>query len=694
MRLGKAARRFALATGALALVAGGCVAAFFAYALSLPPIEATRLEARSTIVTDRNGKLLRPFVMADGRWRMPIKAAEVDPRYLAMLIAYEDKRFYAHHGVDPAALLRAAGQMLTRGRIVSGGSTLSMQVARLVEPREGRSLRVKFRQMARAVQLERQFGKAGILDLYLSLAPFGGNLEGVRAASLSYFGREPNRLSTAEAALLVAIPQAPEQRRPDRFAARAEAARVRVLARIEQTGLLPPADIARARDEAMPEGRRAFPHYAAHRAEALVAAQPDQREISTSLDRDWQILLERLAKERAEALGPELSVAMVVIENETGLVRASVGGADYFAAKRAGAMDLTRAIRSPGSALKPFIYAFAFENGIAHPETMLEDRPHRYGAYAPDNFDMSFQGMVSARQALQNSLNLPAVELLQAVGAQKFISRLREAEANIVMKDESAPGLAVGLGGLGITLHDLTTLYAHLARSGTIMPAREAESDARLMPRALIGPVPAWYIADILIGAPPPDNGPMGRIAFKTGTSYGYRDAFSVGFDRKHTIGVWVGRADNAAVPGLIGRKVAAPILFDAFARIGPSPGIGPRPREALVATNASLPPPLRHVRQDIPKTLGAMHQSSVQIAFPPDGSRIDTRATEMEGKPWLVVKVQGGLPPFTYLVNGEPFDQAQARRITGFTPDGMGFAQISVIDSRGQTDKVSVRLQ
>lgn len=678
---------------AVALAAGPVALAL--YVASLPPLDLAALSERSTVVLDRNGKLLRPFVMADGRWRMPVTHGEVDPRYLAMLIDYEDRRFYAHFGVDPVASLRAGWQFFRHGRIVSGASTLSMQVARLVEPRETRSLGAKLHQMVRAVELERRVGKAGILDLYLSLAPFGGNLEGARAASLAYFGKEPARLSTAEAALLVAIPQAPESRRPDRFAAQALAARDRVLNRIRLGGTLPEAEIARGEAEPIPEARRPFPSHAAHRAEALVAADPKARRIITSLDYGWQVVLERLARERAEAIGPELSVAIVVVENETGLVRASIGGADYFSTRRKGGIDLTRAIRSPGSALKPFIYALAFENGIAHPETMLEDRPHRFGAYAPENFDLSFQGMVSARQALQLSLNLPAVDLLQLVGPQRFLSRLREVGAGIKTQDERAPGLAIGLGGLGISLNDLTMLYSGLARGGVMLPLREKPDAAvEANPPRLVGKVPAWYIADVLLGAPPPDNAPPAKIAYKTGTSFGYRDAWAIGYDRKHTIGVWVGQADNGAVPGLVGRRVAAPILFEAFARIGLEPGLPKRPREALVASNAALPPPLRHIRQDIPKSMASMQRQNLQIAFPPDGAAIDAGATQQDGKPWLVVKVTGGSPPFTYLLNGAPVLGRIARREAGIGPDGLGFAQISVIDATGATDHVTVRLQ
>jgi penicillin-binding protein 1C len=673
----------------------GC-AALLAYAASLPPLDLTTASDRSTVVLDREGRLLRPFLTEDGRWKLPVTHADVDPRYLAMLKAFEDKRFDSHIGIDPLGMARAAWQALAYGRIVSGGSTLSMQVARLLEPREERSLAAKLRQAMRAIELERRFDKARILDLYLTLAPFGGNLEGVRAASFAYFGKEPKRLSTAEAALLVALPQAPEQRRPDRFAAAAERARDRVLARAAKAGLVTPAEIAAAREEPIPTTRKPFPNLAPHVAEQVVAQAPAEAVHRLTLDSRLQANLESLARERVVTLPPQVSTAILVVDNDTGAIRASVGGVDYFATERAGSLDLTRALRSPGSALKPFIYALAFDNGIAHPETMLEDRPARYGIYVPENFDMTFQGMVSARKALQFSLNVPAVELLSAVGPQRFLSRLRDSGAMIAMpKEGGAPGLAVGLGGLGITLSDLTRLYVGLARGGQMSELTVKSSpSAEAPPLRLVDPVAAWYVADTLLGAPPPLNAAPGRIAYKTGTSYGYRDAWAVGFDRKHTIGVWVGRADNGAVPGLVGRSVAAPILFDAFARLGIDPRAFPMPADAITASAAQLPPPLRHLRQDIPKTVLAMATPTLKLAFPPEGARIDLAASAVDGRALLNLKVTGGAPPFTWLVDGAPVLSPTRRREAAWQPGGRGFVRISVIDSAGVSESVSVRLQ
>ena len=287
---------------------------------------------------------------------------------------------------------------------------------------------------------------------------------------------------------------------------------------------------------------------------------------------------------------------------------------------------MTQALRSPGSALKPFIYALAFESGLAHPETLLDDRPMRYGLYAPEDFNLGFEGTVTARHALQMSLNLPAVELLDAVGPDRFLARLRSAGADIVLPQDSEPGLAIGLGGLGIRLTDLARLYAGLARGGSVPVLHERVDEEEGRPRRICEPVSAWYVADILRGAPPPENAPFDRLAFKTGTSYGYRDAFAVGFDRKNTIAVWVGRPDNGAVPGLVGRVAAAPILFDAFARIGSTYEIMPQPADALIARTADLPPPLRSLRDDTSQTFAGTQ--ALKIVYPPNGSRVDLGLT------------------------------------------------------------------
>jgi penicillin-binding protein 1C len=671
-------------------------------AASLQPLDMTAANERSTIVLDRNDRLLRAYTTPDGRWRLPLSVADVDERYIRLLLGYEDRRFHQHPGVDGLALVRAAGQMAMQRRIVSGGSTISMQVARLIEGREKRSLWAKLNQALRAVEIERVFGKQGVLDQYLALAPFGGNMEGVRAASLSYFGKEPRRLSLGEAALLVAIPQSPEARRPDRFPENARRARDRVLDRAAEARLFPASEIERARGEGVPTERRSFPMLAPQVTDAVVAEkqQPVHR---LSLDAGWQRLLEDVARERAVSLGPKVSAAIVVVENATGAIRASVGGADYLSGPRAGALDLTRALRSPGSALKPFVYALAFEEGIAHPETLMEDRPSRFGVYAPENFDLSFQGTVTARRALQMSLNVPAVDLLSSVGPQRFLARLRGTGAEIVLPRDSVPGLSLALGGLGITLQDLARVYATLARGGTAVPltVQRVAGGTGSEGARLLDPVAAWYVADILRGATPPPNAGSGKLAFKTGTSYGYRDAWAVGYDRRHTVAVWIGRADGSPVPGILGRLTAAPVLFDAFARIGLDPEPFAMPANAIVSSNRNLPAPLRALRPDPTRAAGIVAGNSgtnadqrLRIQFPPEGASLEVARTapgDMQGVP---LKAQGGATPLIWLVDGKPVGEPSARRITEWTPDGTGFVRISVIDAKGETDSVQVRVR
>ena len=681
----------------VAVVAVGATLGWQNYEASLGPLDLAASRDGSTVVVDRDGRLLRPFTLPDGRWRLPASTHDVDPRYLAMLVAYEDGRFWQHRGVDVRALLRAALQWMWRGHVVSGGSTLSMQVARLIEPRPERTLAAKFRQIARALEIERAADKQGVLDRYLTMAPFGGNLEGVRSASLAYFGKEPSRLSVAEAALLVALPQSPEARRPDRFPQAARAARARVLDRVADRGIISADDAAAAKREPVPRNRRMFPRLAAHAAEEAVAVDPQAKRIRLSIDARLQAKLEALVKESVARLGPKLSAAIVVIDNLTGEVRARIGAADVDDSSRDGAIDMSRAPRSPGSALKPFIYALAFEEGLAHPETVLFDRPARYGAYAPENFDLGYQGTVTARKALQMSLNLPAIELLADVGPTTFLARLHGAGAEIALPKETPVGLAIGLGGLGVSLTDLARLYAGFARGGEA-PALTERLDGKppaIGPRRVTDPVAAWYVADILRGAPPPANALSGRIAFKTGTSYGFRDALAVGFDRATTIAVWVGRPDNGPTPGLIGREAAAPILFDAFERLGRDVEIIRPPKGVLTASvTADLPPPLRHLRKDAPKTMAATETAALKIAFPPDGARIDLGLTEGARDARLALKALGGVPPFAWFVNGKPVGASDFRRQSAWKADGAGFARVTVVDRKGASDAVTVRLE
>ena len=685
-------RRLSLiAAGASVLLA--CGAAVWVMSLGPLPLDTARQVSQS--VVDRHDKLLRAYAMPDGRWRLPVKAdKQVDPGYRDLLLAYEDRRFLTHFGVDAWALGRAAFQLVSQGRIVSGGSTITMQVARLIEPRRERSVPAKLRQIVRALQIETQFNKADILDLYLALAPFGGNLEGIRAASIAYFGKEPRRLSLAESALLVALPQSPETRRLDRHPEAGRIARDRVLDRMIADNRVSSDDAAQAKLADVPKLRRPIPVLAPHAADQAVAAYKDKTIVKLTLDASLQRNLEALARDRAAALGPDISIGIVAVDQASGEILARVGSPDYFDDRRAGQVDMTRAVRSPGSTLKPFIYGLAFEDGFLHPDSLIDDRPVRFGGWAPENFDMTFQGTVSVRRALQLSLNVPAIALLDRVGAQRLSSRLKQAGARLVLPKDEVPGLAMGLGGVGISLQDLVQLYAGIARGGAALPLQDMATVGSREPLRLMDEVAAWQVGNVLLGTPPPDNAVHNRLAFKTGTSYGYRDAWSVGFDGRMTIGVWVGRPDGAPVPGLVGRIAAAPILFDAFARSGKLLAALPKPpRGTLIASNAKLPLPLKRFRP-VGDLVSVGRDQTLKIQFPLNGSRIEAVTDGTRALTALPVKVAGGVLPMTMLVNGVAVGDLDTRRQRLIDPPGPGFVRLTVMDALGTADTVVVRIQ
>lgn len=693
---GATAKRAAICAVALALLGLTPILALEITARWTSPSSLARAGHASTVVLDRQDRLLRAFTASDDIWRLPVAVGDVDARYLDMLLAFEDRRFRSHSGVDFIATLRAGWQLVSHGRIVSGASTLTMQTARLLSGEHPRTISGKLAQMVRARQLELKLTKDEILDLYLLLAPFGGNIEGVRAASLAYFGKEPRRLSPGEAALLVALPQSPATRRPDRNPENARRARDRVLARAVEAGALNEDEMRTARAEAVPTTRRPFGMLAPHLAESEIARLPDRQVHRLTLDRDAQTALERLAREHTEALGARLSSAVLAIDHTTGDILAYVGSADYFDTDRLGAIDMVQAVRSPGSTLKPIIYGLAFEAGRAHPETLIEDRPTRFGTYSPKNFDEGFRGTITIREALGLSLNIPAVKVLSEIGPARLNGRLRRAGLKTELPAGAQPTLAIALGGIGLRLHDLATLYAGLASGGRTMElnhVRGARSALKRTPRRLLSPIAAWYVTDILKDAPPPANARGGRIAYKTGTSYGYRDAWAVGYDGRHVIAVWIGRADGTATPGLSGHTAAAPLLFDAFARIADKrTPLPPAPPGVVRATSGTLPPPLRRFGSDAqPEETATFIEPLVRIAFPPDRSELEHDDGEEAA---VILKAEGGALPLTWLADGAPITSDPLQREVEWRPDGRGFMRITVIDAKGKSDRVDIRLK
>ncbi|MEP2707351.1 MAG: penicillin-binding protein 1C [Roseibium sp.] len=697
-------RRYILIASVCFAIAGGVA---FWKALqdyqNLPPLTQVEDLPVSTVVLDRKDKLLRAFISRDEKWRLPVELSDIDPLYIKMLLAFEDKRFRDHSGVDVRALARAALQSVKAGRIVSGGSTLTMQVARLLEEAPTKTLARKYEQILKAVQLEAAVSKDDILRLYILRAPFGGNLEGVRAASLTWFGKEPKRLTPAEAALLVALPQSPEARRPDRFPKKARLARNRVLARAISAGVLPEEEAESAASEPVRTKRYTMPFHAAHESRHARLAELGKTVHRLTLDRVLQSKLEDVTRRRISSHPAPVSMAMIVADHQSGEILASLGSPDLLDAARQGHVDMTRAIRSPGSTLKPFIYGLAFEEGIGLPESLIVDRPTDIGGYKPTNFDMAYQGTVTLREALQLSLNTPAVQLLEAVGPARLIARLKRAGVRPVLNARVAPGLAVGLGGLGLSLRDLVSAYAALANKGSSTDLGICRHECSSNPPSTRSELPVlsfkatWQIGDVLSGLPQSRKAGDTPIAYKTGTAYGYRDAWAIGFDGKYVVGVWFGRPDGSPVPGQTGASVAVPILFEAFQKLGvdriPLPKAPDGLETQTAGVSATLPEPLRYARVENRPSMNG-HAKQLQITYPPEGAEILMENESVAEATPLIIKVEGGQRPYRLLVNGSPVSRRHQTKQLQWKDPEPGFADLMVLDAKGNSSRVAVSLK
>jgi len=648
-----------------------------------PPLE--RLRELSPVVVDRNGEWLMAFTTPSGAWRLEARLDEIDPEFQRRLIAVEDARFWFHPGVDPIALARASVSYLRQGRITQGGSTITMQVARLLEPRP-RTIQSKLIEIVRALQIERRLSKHEILAAYLTLTPYGGNLEGVRAASRAYFQTDPRYLDDAQMALLIALPQAPEARRPDRRPEAARAARDRVLDMFVRMGAITPRLAAEGREAAIPT-RAPFPYSAPHAAEALVRVHPGRSVIQSTLDARLQRALEALVRRRAIGLEREAQIAVLVVELNGRAVRARVGGAGRDRA--GGYIDMTRAVRSPGSALKPFLYAIAFNDGIAAPETLVRDAPRRFGGYLPENFDRRFHGDVTLEDALRHSLNLPAVATLDRIGAGRFHAALRRAGADVRLPRRALaePGLALALGGVGITMEDLVQLYAALGDGGRARPLVidtdatfaftrrfvRRETAARVLEILATSPHPAGRVpAQVALGAP--------QVAFKTGTSYGFRDAWAMGVSNGFAIGVWVGRPDGSPRAGATGRSEALPILFEAFDLLG-APPQPERQREQ----HEPVAPALVRFDRDA--------REGLSILFPPSGAEVLVLDYGPDSR-GLSLSARGGRAPLSWYAEGERVDAEPSSGRAIWRPSAPGFYDVTVIDADGERARVRVRIR
>ena len=536
-----------------------------------PPLEKFLAQRSAQLILASDGAPLRAFPDARGIWRYSVNAPDVAPAYLQTLLNYEDRWFYRHPGVNPVALVRAALQAAFYRRPVSGGSTITMQVARIIEVIP-HTTAGKLQQMLRALQLEQRLSKAQILDLYLRYAPYGGTIEGVETASRAYLGKSSHDLSDAESALLVVLPQRPSALRPDRSSAAAQRARDKVLLRMRDLRVWTAARVADAQLEAVYAKRLRVPMLAPLFAQRLHAEHPDADQIKTGIDTRWQQMAEARVANHIKRFAPATSAAVLIVDNETMLARAYVGSAVFAEAKSYGHIDMVQAERSPGSTLKPTLYALALDAGLIHSESLLLDAPQEFSGYRPANFSESFNGPVAAASALRLSLNIPAVDLLDRIGPGKFYAALEHAGLKLQLPEGAEPNLSLILGGAGARLEDLVGMHAAIARGGLAARVRwtpaDASSDRRLMSAGA-----SWITYQMLsdggrLGAGDSilfDRGNRRRIAFKTGTSFGFRDAWALGTTPKVTIGVWIGRPDGTPNPGSFGAVSALPLLFELF---------------------------------------------------------------------------------------------------------------------------------
>ncbi|WPD23460.1 MAG: penicillin-binding protein 1C [Candidatus Electrothrix scaldis] len=693
-------KKLLIALAALAIITGCSVLLLFLFLPS--PLPEAFPPPCSTKVVDRDGRLLRLFTTKDGYWRLPAHLdntdghTAVDPQFIRLLLACEDKRFWSHHGVDPLAMSRALLQFISQGRVVSGASTITMQTVRLLRPHP-RSLWWKLLEMFQALRLEQQLSKEEILATYLTLTPYGGNIEGIEAACRFYFQKNATRITPSEAALLISLPQSPERRRPDRQHEQAVVARNRFLHRLYDEGLLTAEQVKLGLEQPIPHKRSPTPFLAPHLSQRL-ARSTDREEIRTSLVRPLQEQLESIAGQVQDRLGADgkKTLAILVVANQGRRVLAYVGSGDFWS----NGIDLTRARRSPGSALKPFIYGLAFEQGFLHPETRILDRPTRFGGYGPGNFDGRFRGWISVREALQRSLNLPAVQVLERVGPQRLLSRF--AGLGLAVDQDKPPGLSLALGGTAASLEELTGLYAALADRGEFKPLSYNPNTPVPSGQKMLSRAATWYVDDILRTRPPRSGlAPKGvqgsRIRYKTGTSYGYRDAWALGYTPGgHTVGVWIGRPDWGYGKETTGANSAVPVLFRVFAALNTMQE--PQGKQAEVAQVSNRIPAevllVRHNQlpvhlQWFSRTAGTgQGTNKPRIYFPVDGSTM-----QLEQEPLLALKAQGGIPPFHWLVNGRPLGREHREAITSYTPEGPGLTRITLVDSRGKRDSVSVWL-
>ena len=715
-------RRLVMAVALLALTA---VALDRLFPLPLPDPH----KRGATVVLARDGKPLRAFADQDGVWRYPVTPEQVSPLYVQALLGYEDQWFWRHPGVNPLALARAAGQWIAHGRIVSGGSTLTMQVARIIDP-NSRTVLGKLHQILRALQLEIHLSKRQILTLYLDNAPFGGTIEGVEAASWAYLGKPAEHLSHAEAALLAVLPQAPSHMRPDRHPKRARMARDKVLDRLVEEGIWSSATAASARIEPVVARSLDPPMLAPMLARRLHDADPSARRIRTTIDANLQRAMQARVHAYLSRLPPRTSAALLVLDNRSGATRVYVGSGSFGNDARLGYVDMSRAWRSPGSTLKPFLYGMALDDGLIDSQSLLLDAPQSFDGYRPGDFSGAFSGPVAAADALRLSLNVPAVDLLDRVGPERFAARLANAGLNLQLPHGARPNLSIILGGAGARLEDLVSAYTAFNNRG-IASSMRLRPDTPQHHRRLLSPGAAWVVRRMLDEHPRPGysadslaNSATPPLAWKTGTSYGFRDAWAVASMPRYSIGVWIGRPDGTPMPGQYGAVTALPLLFQVADSLPRDQGRGTPPPASVSQRSVCWPlglapdpeqPQLCQQRMQawvldgvIPPTLPQRQDTRWNAAAlrlrvdAASGRRLSAgchrnkERTQLVARwpvlawPWLdpTQRRQASLPPLAAGCPDDALEQAQALHIEGI-PDHASIARASNSD---QPPRLSLR--
>ncbi len=560
----------------------------------LPFPEDKLFRPHSTFIYSREGKLLNAFTSVDKFWRKPVTLEQISPKLIKSVINTEDRYFYLHPGINPISLVNAAVTNIKKGRVVRGGSTITMQIARMIEPK-ARTVPNKLFEMFRAMQLELRYSKVEILEMYFNLLPYGGNIEGVGAASHFYFDKEPTALTWSEAAILAAIPGSPEKLRPDKCLACGKKRSKQILNNLLNSELISSQEYLVALTEELPSRRLSFPKIAPHLTVSLQISYPDSSSLQSTVNYEAQLVCERLATVYRQKLENKdiYNLAIVVIDNSSAEIRALVGSPDFNDKRHSGQVDASAAPRSPGSTLKPFAYALAFDNGILSPQQMVADIPVNYSGYRPVNYDESYRGIISVRDALIHSLNVPAVNATADIGLQNLYSHLQRGGISTLNRRHYEYGLPLILGACEIKLTELTNLYATLARDGIHRPIKTLLEAGNNHGVRIFSEGACYLLSDILVDLKRPDlpdswEFATGRfpIAWKTGTSYGRRDAWAIGYNPEYTVGIWVGNCSGEGSVDLVGASAAAPILFDVFSEIVtesekvwylPSPEVGQR---------------------------------------------------------------------------------------------------------------------